>query len=278
MTTRKEIERALRTALPEELQDKALYLSVLLSSVIDHSLTPEEFKEELLAEPAANKAYNKLSGKHITLDKAVISFGQGNQAGDITVRDVAGNNINRIHININVHHNNNQVTPTRLFTENQGEHFNKTTSNVNRASVSERKNTLSDFIHDHQLDLLPGVIWYFAKMSVFPVFGLMCGWFIGYNVITLEGNYNNLDINILLPIVLALVGSFIGFLFSLELHSEKKRTTGVNWWGHFIGMCVIGAFASSSSDNLFPGAFWIMGVFGWGAIWFFLLEGYKELK
>lgn len=276
MTTRIELEQALRKALPKEAQDQARYLSALLSSVIDESLSPEEFKEELATEPIVEKAFNKLSGKQLLVDKAVISFGEGNQAGDIAVHDIAGNNI--INININVNTSNKYTRSNKQPVKEYNKRPSLTVPPENNQSSVRHHNRFSAVVENYDLHSLPGTIWYLVKMGIFPFFGLMCGWYIGYNIITSGGEYTHLDVNILVPFLTAIIGCAIGFLVSLELHSERKRATGVTWWGHFLGMCAVGLVASAQITDSFPGTFWVVGVFGWGAIWFVLLEGYKELK
>lgn len=100
MTSLREIERALVEALPAELQEEALELAHFL---FDLTVNPENTKDvqtKLNNNKKIQGALQVLAGRDIRIDSSLISFGTGSQIGDITIGDVAGGNIYKITVNI----------------------------------------------------------------------------------------------------------------------------------------------------------------------------------
>lgn len=281
MITRKEIEQALQQTLPDESQDQVLYLSILLTSLINQTISPETFIEQLSAEPVAENVFSKLAGRSIKGEKVAISFGEGSQMGDISVSDIAGNNIFKPTIHINIHTYNQNPQRSRVQTQKTAKTTKFTTIDKiprNSYKSNSKSRDISSFLENNNIHLLPGNILHLAKIGIFSVFGLFFGWYTSHNIINPESNIYYESTNLAIPIIASIIGSSVGLLIGLELSSKKKRISGVAWWGHILGICFIGTLASSPTNNPIPGTFWIVGVLGWGVIWFLFLGGYRELR
>ena len=95
-----EVERALRAALPAESQAQAPGLARLLSALDTGALSAEALRERLTADPSFAQVLRGLVGQQINLGGMAVSFGEGNQIGDVSIRDLAGRDL----ITINVYH------------------------------------------------------------------------------------------------------------------------------------------------------------------------------
>jgi len=85
---------ALRDALPDELAPCAPGLAALLADVAAGRLAPQRVGRRLDAEPRLRAALRALAGRQLAADQALVSFGSGNQFGDISIGDVvAGDKI-----------------------------------------------------------------------------------------------------------------------------------------------------------------------------------------
>lgn len=93
------IEQALRSALPEALGQQASRITDIIVQALAQgasspiSVNPSVNKEEV------TDALNQLAGKKLISSEAVISIGDGNSIGDITISSIAG----RDNITINIH-------------------------------------------------------------------------------------------------------------------------------------------------------------------------------
>jgi hypothetical protein len=81
---------ALAPALPAELQPRAPALAALLVELATGRLAPEVAAARLAADPALKAAFRALAGHEVASEQALLSFGSGNQFGDITIDDVIG--------------------------------------------------------------------------------------------------------------------------------------------------------------------------------------------
>ncbi|MBX0331536.1 formylglycine-generating enzyme family protein [Oscillochloris sp. ZM17-4] len=95
-----EVERELRAALPAEAQAQAPGLARLLSELADGTIRPEALGTRLAADPALAALLRSLVGQQINLGATALSFWEGSQVGDVSIRDVAGRDI----ITVNVYH------------------------------------------------------------------------------------------------------------------------------------------------------------------------------
>lgn len=93
------IEKALKQVLPKNTSALIPELAELLTQAANNDLSPEEFQEAFINNNEVQKLIKALSGKSISSENTVISFGRENQFGDVTVRDVAAGNI--IHLTMN---------------------------------------------------------------------------------------------------------------------------------------------------------------------------------
>lgn len=91
MTTRDDaIEQALRTILPPEHYAQIPSLAAILSALASG-------RSVQLPENTAAQAFvsliDRLAGQQVATERAVVHFGAHNQLGDVTIQDVAGNNV-----------------------------------------------------------------------------------------------------------------------------------------------------------------------------------------
>lgn len=93
------IEKALKRSLPKSTKALIPELAKLLSQAANKELSPEEFQEAFINNNEVQALIKALSGKSISSEDTVISFGSENQFGDVTVRDVAAGNI--VHLTMN---------------------------------------------------------------------------------------------------------------------------------------------------------------------------------
>lgn len=84
------IKQALQAALPPELHVHIAHLAALLAALTADG-TPQGAEPMTTATTAALLGH--LAGKELATERAVLNFGQQSQLGDVTIRDVAGNNV-----------------------------------------------------------------------------------------------------------------------------------------------------------------------------------------
>jgi hypothetical protein len=89
--------KALQKALPAHLKDQARSLAQLLA-VLEKDQNKTLNTKDISVSQEITSLLNQLAGKNIETTEATISFGQGNQLGDVTFRDTAGRDIINIHI------------------------------------------------------------------------------------------------------------------------------------------------------------------------------------
>lgn len=98
MLTIEKLETALRSALPNDATSLIPFLSKILFDFTNNNESSivkelENNKQQLV------NGLHTLSGKTASSDEAILLFGTGNQLGDVTIHDLAGNNIIKININ-----------------------------------------------------------------------------------------------------------------------------------------------------------------------------------
>lgn len=86
--------------LPTNLHVPASQLARILYGVICGDISPTEGQRFIAGSVELKQALASLSGKELMLDNSQVSFGEGNQLGDVTVSDVAGGHIIKLTINI----------------------------------------------------------------------------------------------------------------------------------------------------------------------------------
>jgi hypothetical protein len=105
------ISEALRNALPPSLQDQVPALAQEIAAAKKTKDT------HILTSSNIAPLLNSLAGKEIKIGTSLMSFGEGNQQGDITIRDVAGRDI----YNLTIVFSNKKILPF-------GFHFNRLTA------------------------------------------------------------------------------------------------------------------------------------------------------
>src|SRR4051794_33880366 len=90
-----ETESELRKVLPPPLDAHAGGLARLLVDAASGALTAERARARVSAEPAFAAAFEALAGRQVG---PLLTFGQDNQLGDVTVGDVAGGHVLKFHV------------------------------------------------------------------------------------------------------------------------------------------------------------------------------------
>jgi hypothetical protein len=92
-----DIEAALRQHLPAEY-----YLAIpsLAQALAEASTGAVNAAQAAL--PGLADALRALAGREVQVNNALITFGSGNQLGDVTINDVAGGNMIKLHFNLEV--------------------------------------------------------------------------------------------------------------------------------------------------------------------------------
>jgi hypothetical protein len=93
-----DIESALRPLLPAG--DRAAALAQLLAAVAAGALDPAQAQARLAADPALAEVLRALAGQSVTAGQSVISFGSGNQLGDVSIGDVAGRDLFKLALTV----------------------------------------------------------------------------------------------------------------------------------------------------------------------------------
>lgn len=95
-----EINLSLRNLLPTHIHSSTSALSEILVGVIHGTISAQEAKEIVETNPNINQALQELSGNSIVTHGKIISFEEGGQFGDISIRDIAGGNITNVTFSI----------------------------------------------------------------------------------------------------------------------------------------------------------------------------------
>ncbi|NTV47399.1 MAG: NACHT domain-containing protein [Chlorobiales bacterium] len=101
MSTRSALEKALRDELPSYSDIEITRLAACLIDIIMRKTELTENQEQnIFVPPEVEKALGDLMGRQVTSEGSVLTFGEENQFGNISIRDVAGRITN---INLNFH-------------------------------------------------------------------------------------------------------------------------------------------------------------------------------
>ena len=102
MSIATEIEAALRQKLPAEFQGVALEMAQVFSKIATGEMSSVDAQTRLAAVPDLISALRALEGREVLVSKSLITFGAGNQIGDVTISgDIVGGNNVKITINYN---------------------------------------------------------------------------------------------------------------------------------------------------------------------------------
>lgn len=89
-----EFAQGLRRILPDEFRAQGDLLAHALAAILDGKM-PTSGR---IAVDGATSVLQRLAGRSITADQAVVSFASGSQLGDVTIGDVAGDHIIKIYL------------------------------------------------------------------------------------------------------------------------------------------------------------------------------------
>lgn len=94
-----DIEAALRQQLPAEYHSAIPHLAQALAEASTGAVSPAEAQAAL---PGLADALRALAGREVQTNNALITFGSGNQLGNVTINDVAGRDVITLHFNLGV--------------------------------------------------------------------------------------------------------------------------------------------------------------------------------
>ena len=94
-----EAEKALYAKLLSFNDQEREQITHLLTDLINGNISRESLQQRVVSEPI-NTMISALAGEEIKIADKVVSFGNGTQVGDVTIRDIAAGNIVTYHINI----------------------------------------------------------------------------------------------------------------------------------------------------------------------------------
>lgn len=104
--SRTDILNSLKKNLPAEMHDTLLKLTELLANAAEGLISIEELNESINNESKLARLVLRLSDAEPDLSNSLIAFGKGNQFRDVTIRDIAGRNINNMIVQVNLKHYN----------------------------------------------------------------------------------------------------------------------------------------------------------------------------
>jgi len=89
---------------PRELRSAAGSLATLLAELLSEKLSPAEAQYQIEREPLLSVLLHTLAGQRLQLDnQAQITFGSGNQFGNVTIGSVAGRDLITVNLTVNQH-------------------------------------------------------------------------------------------------------------------------------------------------------------------------------
>ena len=95
------LSTALSAELPVDQRGGAQDLAELLAAISQGSLEPNHVATQIAARPDLSQLVRSLAGKQVPIEGGLITFGSGNQIGDVTIGDVVGGNQIKLTINLN---------------------------------------------------------------------------------------------------------------------------------------------------------------------------------
>jgi len=96
----RDVEQSLQAILPPHLFSEARLLARLIAQAAAGSISSEEAQRRIAADPQLRHLVYELGQRKLSTPNALVSFGSGNQTGDVRIRDIAGNDIITLTINV----------------------------------------------------------------------------------------------------------------------------------------------------------------------------------
>jgi hypothetical protein len=95
-----EIEQALQTALPLTATESVKDLALLLAAAANGEIPLEDAQRQLAQNPIFQHILRTLGDQTVRLTNSLLAFGENSQTGDVSIKDMAGNDIISLTINI----------------------------------------------------------------------------------------------------------------------------------------------------------------------------------
>lgn len=96
-----ELMTALQAILPREDSERLAILVSVLRDAISQRITTDEARARLANNSNLSPILHLLAGRELQLSKSVVSFGAGNQSGDISIENAAGRDIIKLAFSVN---------------------------------------------------------------------------------------------------------------------------------------------------------------------------------
>lgn len=292
MNSMQDMEQVLRDSLPIELHDRVPELVSLLRETLEKARSASSPQDKVIS-PELGVLLELLAGKELRTEQAVLSFGAGNQIGDITIRDIAGRDINKNTINLQVDNYtiNHKTYHTKTTTSRGNDSYprrreliisregtistrkpksptktSRPTSSSSRSGSSKSPSTIAK-------DFYVGV-----KVVLFAVIGFLFGWYATIFITNTQYLYATGNEFSTERFMGALIAGVLGAVIGMSFTSRRRRASGIAWWGHILGVGITGTISYSLFRDITVGVFWIGGVVFWFFFWLAALGGYKEFR
>lgn len=282
MKSMQNIEQALRDVLPAEFQGQVPELAVSLEQAVAQGASSTKKPRAIPSSPELAAALAALAGKEIATDQAVVSFGSGNQIGNVTIKDIAGGDINHFNIHFRqTTHNHNyhtnyhvrsyrprKITPHYAGTSQSTRKRTRSSSGIPALSKTFRRRSPAAIARDFYTGF---------KVFSFTAIGFLFGW---SGAVLFAGTYPPATDFTPERFIAGIVTGAIGLLIGMSFTSRRKRASGIAWWGHLVGIAVTGFVVSSIPilSDVAAEMFWVGGVLLWFLIWLMALGGHREFR
>lgn len=283
------LEQSIREVLPFELHDRIPQLVSVLQKFIQEAKGYTTKQGTVISSPDLESLITSLAGKELRTEKNIVSFGNGNQMGDITIRDIAGGDIttnNTIHLQLD-----NYTIQHRTYTPRKSASYprrgsvvisqgrsippkkarNPTRSNSSLSNTPKKTGTRSAVAIAR--NSFVGL-----KVSSFTTVGLFFGWYMVMSIINIQHPYSASDDFFREKFIGAIIAGVIGLITGMSFLSKRRRASGIAWWGHIGGILFTGIMVSLMTSGMTAQTFWTTGVVVWFFFWLAVLGGYKEFR
>jgi len=275
MSTLQEIEQVLRDKLPPEFHDQIPKLVSTIKYSINNTNNTKNLSNNSEQNAALRPILSALAGMQIKTDKSILTFGSGNQFGDVTFRDIAGGNISTTHAHVYLGDIILPSSPPTKPRQRRRTTSRKAKSNTLsiRSTISASNSSIVATVYDIPARFLAAI-----KIISFAFIGLMCGGYSSIAVTNTQYYYQTGSEITTDRVIGSIIGGFIGALIGLSFLSKRRRASGIAWWGHLIGFLIIGLISAVVLQEITIGIFWIGGVIGWFFAWLTFFGGHKEFR
>lgn len=282
------LEQVLKNALPVDLHDEVPRLAVKIQSAIDNIQASEANKDASDYDVELATVVAALAGKELRAEATVLSFGSGNQIGDISIRDIAGGNIAHVSVNVKIERktvqqsrSNNQRQRPQTAEEREAlltarinqQGRRKGSARTNSVSRAHTNGTNTRPPHVIYNDFLNGI-----RMLAFAIIGFMFGWNAIVAITNTQYLYSPGNQFSEERLIAGAISGAIGLIVSLSFVLGKQRSRKYAGWDHILGIVIAGALMHALFKDVASDIFWIGGIPLWIIFWLTALGGYRQFR